>query len=348
MSPRALACPASLKGSLSATAAAGALKEGFARRRRGRRRDADRRRRGGDGRRALLGVRAGRDRRRVRAARASRARACSRDGTRVVEAAEAIPLDPSRLDVMAASSRGLGLWIARYRDCPLVVTVGGTATMDAGAGMLEVLDAAARPDAGALRRGDDALRRAAAVRAAEGRDAGAGRGARGAVPRGSSGWRRTRSCPAPARPAGSGPRSPRSAPSSFPGADAVLDLLGFDPRALRPRRHRRGDGRRDDLGGEGAVGGRAPLRGRRVRCVVFGGRGPGRDAPRSTVELVALSGDPARARRISSSSGRGWAGSSQGRWRRVAASPSPGAAPTRCRRSPRPAGGTPTRSARRR
>src|SRR5207237_2619544 len=55
------------------------------------------------------------------------------DGTRVIEAAEAIPLDPERLDVMAASSRGVGLWIGRYVDCPLVVTVGGTATMDGGA-----------------------------------------------------------------------------------------------------------------------------------------------------------------------------------------------------------------------
>jgi len=61
------------------------------------------------------------------------------DGTRVVEAAEAIPLDPSRLDVMAASSHGLGIWIRELEPGPLVVTVGGTATMDAGAGLLEVL-----------------------------------------------------------------------------------------------------------------------------------------------------------------------------------------------------------------
>ena len=58
----------------------------------------------------------------------------------MIEAAEAIPLDPQRLDPVAASSRGLGLWIARYRDCPLVMALGGTATMDAGAGLLEVLD----------------------------------------------------------------------------------------------------------------------------------------------------------------------------------------------------------------
>jgi glycerate 2-kinase len=63
------------------------------------------------------------------------------DGTVVVEAADAIPLDPSRLDVRAASSRGLGELIARVGPCPqLLVCLGGTATMDGGTGLLEVLD----------------------------------------------------------------------------------------------------------------------------------------------------------------------------------------------------------------
>ena len=57
-----------------------------------------------------------------------------------------------------------------------------------------------------------------------------------------------------------------------PGADAVLDLLGFDPRALRPRRHRRGCGRR---GRPGRGRRRRPSPGAAprpdVRCVVFGG-----------------------------------------------------------------------------
>ena len=139
MSPGALACPASLKGSLSASAAAIALKEGF---------EsvgvdatampiAD----GGEGTLDALcsefeAVETVDAFGRPRVARAG----VLDDGTLVIEAAEAIPLDPSRLDVLAASSRGLGLWIARYRDRPLVVTVGGTATMDAGAGLLEVLD----------------------------------------------------------------------------------------------------------------------------------------------------------------------------------------------------------------
>ena len=37
-----------------------------------------------------------------------------------------------------------------------------------------------------------------------------------------------------------------------PGAATVLDLVGFDPAAVRARRHRRGPRRRDDRGGQGA------------------------------------------------------------------------------------------------
>jgi glycerate 2-kinase len=58
------------------------------------------------------------------------------DGTAIVEAAQAIPLDPARLDVRAASSRGLGELIrdvCASEPQRLVVGLGGTATMDAGA-----------------------------------------------------------------------------------------------------------------------------------------------------------------------------------------------------------------------
>src|SRR5262245_6312731 len=133
VSPRALACPASLKGCASAAVAAEALAAGFCRA--GVHVDqvpvAD----GGEGTVDVLCSRFepvetvdafGRP----RVARAG----VLDDDTRVVEAAEAIPLDPSQLDVIAASSRGLGLWISGYRHCSLHVTVGGTATMDAGAG----------------------------------------------------------------------------------------------------------------------------------------------------------------------------------------------------------------------
>ena len=58
------------------------------------------------------------------------------DGTAAVEAAEAIPLDPDRLEPEAASSRGLGEVIdAVGRPRALLVCLGGTATMDAGQGL---------------------------------------------------------------------------------------------------------------------------------------------------------------------------------------------------------------------
>ena len=65
------------------------------------------------------------------------------DGTAVVEAAEAIPLDPARLDVRSASSRGLGELLREVcgsEPRALTVALGGTANMDAGAGMLDVLE----------------------------------------------------------------------------------------------------------------------------------------------------------------------------------------------------------------
>ena len=145
---RALACPASLKGVLTAAEAAAALAEGL--------RSAgaeavelpvaD----GGEGTAEVLWL--------ARAA-ASGARPTSHDafgrprrarwlvlpdGTAVVEAAAAVPLDPARLDPLAASSRGFGeLVLARARGRRAASSCsrsGGTATMDAGAGFLEVVD----------------------------------------------------------------------------------------------------------------------------------------------------------------------------------------------------------------
>jgi glycerate 2-kinase len=137
---RALASPASLKGVLTAPEAAAALAAGFARV--GAEAEqvpiAD----GGEGTAEVLGARVLR-RCLVHDAfgrpREAPLRALA-DGTVVVESAEAIPLDPSRLDVLAASSRGFGELIGAVGDCPrLLVCLGGTATMDGGAGLLEVV-----------------------------------------------------------------------------------------------------------------------------------------------------------------------------------------------------------------
>src|SRR3954453_8215981 len=116
-SPSALACPDSLKSALAARTAAAALAAGFA--------DAgvncdelplaD----GGEGTADALAGRVG--------------------AAAVVEAAQHVPFDPSRLDVTLHSSRPLGEALARVRAPRLVVGLGGTANMDAGAGLLEVL-----------------------------------------------------------------------------------------------------------------------------------------------------------------------------------------------------------------
>jgi glycerate 2-kinase len=136
----ALASPASLKGVLSARDAAACLAEGF--RKGGAEAEdlpiAD----GGEGTAEVLGAR-------VRACvhvsdafgrpREATIRGLP-DGTAVVESAEAIPLDPQRLDPLAASSRGLGELIAQVDAGRLLVCLGGTANVDGGAGLREVLE----------------------------------------------------------------------------------------------------------------------------------------------------------------------------------------------------------------
>jgi len=137
----ALASPASLKGVLSAGEAAAALARGF--REAGVEADelplAD----GGEGTAEVLGARVVRVEG-VHDAFGRPRKAPIRelaDGTVVVESAEVIPLDPDRLDVRGASSQGLGELLARIGPCPsLLVCLGGTATMDGGAGLLEALD----------------------------------------------------------------------------------------------------------------------------------------------------------------------------------------------------------------
>jgi glycerate 2-kinase len=296
VSPRALASPASLKGSLSATAAAAALKKGFAAA--GVDTDelpiAD----GGEGTVDALcsefeQVETVDAFGRPRVARTG----VLPDRTRVVEAAEAIPLDPSRLDVMAASSRGLGLWLSRYGDSPLVVTVGGTATMDAGAGLLDVLDSLAGP----VRVLCDVTTTLYDAPRVFGPQKGATEAQIAELEarfRADERLAPYADLPGSGAAGGLGAALASLGAELVPGAEAVLDLVGFDPRQY-------------DLvvTGEGTVDattwdGKAPSAVARrcadsaVPCVVFGGRVSGAvpAALRSRTELVALSGDPSRAR----------------------------------------------------
>ncbi len=299
MSPSALACPASLKNVLRASAAAEALAVGF-----GRAGVACRQLPVGDGGEGTVDalctefepVETVDAFGRPRIARTGELP----DGTRVIEAAEAIPLDRERLDAIAASSRGLGLWMRRYRDCPLVVTVGGTATMDAGAGLLEVVDGLAGP----VRVFCDVSTTLYDAPRLFGPQKGATPEQVAALEERFRTDERLASyaeLPGSGAAGGLGAALASLGAELVPGADAVLDLVGFDPRPY-------------DLvvTGEGTVDattweGKAPsavarrCAGAGVPCIVFGGRVTG-TAPIGTVptgtvpaELVALSGDPDRA-----------------------------------------------------
>jgi len=143
---RALASPASLKGVLSAQEAAAALAEGL------RAGGAEARQLpvadGGEGTLDVLGV--GEWREAVVAdplGRPVRARwLLLPGGVAAVESAEAIGLGlvaEEERDVMRASSRGLGELIqtaVAAGPAELIVFLGGTATVDGGAGLLEVVD----------------------------------------------------------------------------------------------------------------------------------------------------------------------------------------------------------------
>ena len=139
---RVLAAPASLKGVLSARDAAEALAGGL--------------RAGGaevvempvaDGGDGFLGALGGSPREAdVSAPLGGRLRArwaLREDGTAVIESAQALGFQTvPRLDPLRASSRGLGELIlaATHEADALLVGLGGTVTVDGGAGMREVLD----------------------------------------------------------------------------------------------------------------------------------------------------------------------------------------------------------------
>jgi glycerate kinase len=288
--PSALACPASLKGVLTAGDAAVALLAGLTLAGVSCRPlpVAD----GGEGTVTALG---GDDRGHwdVRDAfdRPRTALVGRRGDALVVEAAQVLPFDAYRLDPLAASSRGLGDLLARLEAPRLIVGLGGTANMDAGAGLLEVLDALPAPttvlcdvqttlyDAprlfgpqkGATPEQVDELE--ARFRALHQLEPYAGLPGSGAA-------------------GGLGAALASLGAELVPGAPAVLDLLGFDPRPYGLVIT--GEGRVDATTAEG----KAPAEIARrcgaagVPCVVFGGLVT---EPLRGVETVALSGDPARA-----------------------------------------------------
>jgi glycerate 2-kinase len=287
---RTLACPASLKGVLTAREAATALAEGLREWS-----DADELpvADGGEGTLDALHAALGGEWRTYEVhdafGRPRRARALWHGANAAVEAAEAIPLDESRLDPIAASSRGLGELIAVLGEPgELLVCLGGTATVDGGAGMLEVVrelpaatQVACDVDVPLL----DAVRVFAAQKGAtaeqlpelEARMAPLADFA---------------DIPGAGAAGGLGAAFASLGAELRPGASMILDELRFDPR--RYDLVVTGEGTVDSTTVRGKAPGEVARRCRDagVRCVVFGGRVA---ASVPGAETVSLSGDPARA-----------------------------------------------------
>lgn len=221
------------------------------------------------------------------------------DGRAVVEAAAALGLpllSAAERDPLVASSRGLGELVqAALARSPsaLLVGLGGSATVDGGVGMREVLRSlpvpttvlcdvrttladAARlfgPQKGASADGVAVLeRRLAALEGLAPYARLEGAGAAG----------------------GLGAALAALGARLVPGARAVLDLVGFDEAARDADLVVTGEGQVDRTTAEGKAPGvvaeRATAAG--VRCVVFGGRVA---LPIAGAETVPLSGDPTRA-----------------------------------------------------
>jgi glycerate kinase len=289
---RALACPASLKGVLTAPVAAGALAEGL--RAGGAEADelpvAD----GGEGTAEALWLALGGEWRgfdvhdafgRPRRARWLRLP----DGTAVVEAAAAIPLDALRLDPLEASSRGFGeLVAAALEDGPaaLLLTLGGTATMDAGAGFLEIIRELRIPTRVAC----DVTATLAEAPRLFGPQKGAGPEEVAELERRFAAF--PDSGPGGGAAGGLGAALASLGGTLVPGAPLVLDAVGFEPAAYDLVVTGEGRVDRTTLLGKapGEVARRSVAAG--TRCVVFGGLVA---EPLPDVETVALSGDPARA-----------------------------------------------------
>ena len=221
------------------------------------------------------------------------------DGRAVVEAAAAIGLPlltAAERDPLVASSRGLGeLVLAALRESPsaLLVGLGGSATVDGGAGLRQVLRAlpvpatvlcdvrttladSARlfgPQKGATAEVVALLeRRFAAMEELVPYAGLAGAGAAG----------------------GLGAAFAALGAELVEGAPTVLDLLGFDARLRETDLVVTGEGQVDRTTAEGKAPGVVAARcaAAGIRCVVFGGRVL---EPVAGAETVSLSGDRDRA-----------------------------------------------------
>ena len=284
---RALACPASLKGVLSAREAAEALVRGLSQA--GVEAEALPLADGGEGTAEALGAR---ELRRVGVhdafgnPREAPLWALS-DGSVLVQSADAIPLDPARLDVQAASSRGLGELIEAVDASRLLVALGGTATMDGGDGLLEVLDELPAPTT--------VLCDTRATLLEAPRAFGPQKGATPAEIEELEQRFRGRPCaelPGSGAAGGLGAALASLGAELVPGAAYVLEAAGFRERAARTDLVVTGEGAVDRTTFQGKAPGEVVRACEElgVRCVLFGGR------VEDGLDAEALSGDPSRAR----------------------------------------------------
>jgi glycerate kinase len=300
---RALASPASLKGVLGPLEAAARLAEGL---RRTANADEAPVADGGEGTAAVLHAARGGEWLTAAAHDALGRHVEARwlvlpDGTAVVESAEAVglaQLAPHELDPLRTTSDGLGellLAVVDHGARALVVGVGGTATVDGGVGMRDVVGTRLRavpvrvacdvrnpllgprgaarvfgPQKGAdasaveeLERRLGSLDELAPYRDLRGAGAGGGLGAAFAA----------------------------LGAELCEGAELVLDAIGFDARAAVADLVVTGEGTVDATTFEGKAPGAVAARCARlgVRCELFGG------IVRDGIEARTLSGDPARA-----------------------------------------------------
>jgi glycerate 2-kinase len=303
----ALACPASLKGVLGAAAAAAALAEGF-RRAGGEAVElpvAD----GGEGTAEVLAAALGGEWRSATVSgprgRPVQARYLLLPGrSAVVESAEAIGLSllrPEQLDPLRASSRGLGELIRvalGERLSSLLVCLGGSATVDGGAGLREVLDSLPVDTTVACDVRNPLLGERGAARAFGPQ--------KGATPRmveelerrlaGMLELEAFRDVPGAGAAGGLGAAFAALGAELVPGADLVLELVGFRERLRDAALAVTGEGTVDRTSAEGKAPGAVvrECRAEGIPCVVFGGRV---EVPLEGAENVQLSGDPARARK---------------------------------------------------
>jgi glycerate 2-kinase len=298
-----LACPASLKGVLSAAEAAAALAEGL-----GEAVElpvAD----GGEGTAEVLAAALGGEWRTARVAdplgRAVEARwLVAPDGSAVVESAEAIGLGrlaEDELDPLAASSAGLGeLLLAALAEQPVSVLVclGGSATVDGGAGLLSVVSTVSVPLRVACDVRNPLLGERGAARVF-GPQKGAGPDEVDELERRLAGMAELepyRNLPGAGAAGGLGAALASLGGELVEGAELVLDLIGFDERARVATFVVTGEGKVDETTFEGKAPGAVVSRCRRlgVRCVLFSGQATTCNV--EGVELRLLSGRPERAR----------------------------------------------------